>query len=149
MAVTAGWFGNVFLKLLNKEVDWDSDTIKVALFTNAHAPDQDVDVYYDAEHGMTEVSSGNGYTTGGATLANKSIGYTAGTNVIKLDADNAAWAASTITARYAVVYDSTPESNKPMLCYIDFGEDVASTAGTFTITWHDDGILTITPAVPA
>ena len=28
-----------------------------------------------------EVASGNGYTTGGATLSNKTLTYTAGTNV--------------------------------------------------------------------
>ena len=90
----------------------------------------------------------NGYTTGGATLANASIGYTAGTNVVKLDGDDVSWTSSTITARYAVIVDTTPGSSatNPVLGYVDFGADVASTNGTFTITWSTDGIFTITPA---
>ena len=141
MAVSTKVLGQAIASMLNKEVDWDSDTIKVALFTNAHAPDQDVDQYYDAAHGMTEVSNGNGYTTGGATLANKTATYTAGTNTYAYDADDVNWTTSTITARYAVVYDDTPGSNKPMLCYVDFGQDEVSSAGTLTIAWNASGVF--------
>ena len=146
MAVTAKWYGNAFLKALNKEIDWDTDTIKVQLHTSSYTPDPDA---HDYHADLTnEVANGNGYTTGGATLANKTIGYTGGTNVVKLDGDDVSWAAATITARYAVIVDTTPGSSatNPVLGYVDFGADVASTAGTFAITWHADGIFTITPA---
>lgn len=146
MAVTAKWFGNAFLKMLNKEIDWDSDTIKVSLHTSAYTPDQDAHDY--ANDLTNEVANGNGYTTGGATLGSKTIDYTAGTNVVKLDAADTVWSASTITARYAVIYDSTPGSaaTNPLLGYVDFGADVTSTNGNFTITWDGAGIFTITPA---
>lgn len=146
MAVSAKWYGNAFLKMLNKEIDWDSDTIKVSLHTSSYTPDQDA---HDYQNDLTnEVANGNGYTTGGATLANKSIGYTGATNVVKLDADDTSWAASTITARYAVIYDATPgtSATNPLLGYVDFGADVASSGGAFTITWDSAGIFTITPA---
>lgn len=146
MAVTAKWFGNAFLKMLNKEIDWDSDTIKVSLHTSAYTPDQDA---HDYQNDLTnEVANGNGYTTGGATLANKTITYTGATNVVKLDADDVSWAASTITARYAVIYDASPgtAATNPLLGYIDFGQDIVSTGGAFTVTWDSAGILTITPS---
>jgi hypothetical protein len=127
-------------------IDWLSDTIKVALFTDAHAPDQDVDEFYDGAHGLTEVSSGGGYTTGGATLASKTIGYTAGTNVIKLDAADTQWAAATFTARYAMVYDDTPASNKPIIGWLDFGANQSPANQTFIITWDATGIATLTVA---
>jgi hypothetical protein len=153
MPVTAKWFGQAIMQAFGSgsaggapNIDFLSDTIKVALFTSAHAPDQDTDVYYDGANGMIEVSNGNGYTTGGATLATKTLGYTAGTNVIKFDGDDVTWAASTITARYAEIYDDTPASNKPLLAYVDFGADVVSSAGNFTITWDAAGICLITPA---
>lgn len=141
-AVTSKMYGQFLRKALNKEVDWDSDTIKVMLCT-ALTIDQDGDVYL-ADVTKTEVASGNGYTTGGATLANKTITYAGGTNVIKLDADDAAWANSTITARYAVIYDDAPATNKPVLGYVDFGENKSSSTGTFTVAWNASGIATIT-----
>jgi hypothetical protein len=152
MAVSAKWFGQAIMQAFGSgsagnapNIDYLSDTIKVALFTNAHAPDQDVDVFYDAAHGMTEVT-GTGYSAGGATLGTKTLDYTGATNVIKFDAADTSWANSTITARYACIYDDTPAANKPFLGYVDFGADVSTTNGTFAITWDAAGILTITPA---
>jgi len=145
VAVTAKWFGKAPMKLLNKEVDFDTDVIKVMLCTSAYAPDQDVHAYKDA---VTNEVTGAGYTTGGATLANKTMDYTGATNVVKLDANDVSWANSTITARYAVIYDDTPatDATKPILGYVDFGEDKVSSNGTFTIQWHADGIFTVTAA---
>jgi len=144
MAVSAKWYGNAILKALNKEIDYDSDTIKVMLCTSSHTPDQDTHIYKDVS--ITNEVEGDGYTAGGATLASKTIAYTSGTNVIKLDAADVTWSDSTITARYAVIYDDTPVSNKPLLAYVDFGEDVSSTNGSFTIMWNASGIATITAA---
>jgi len=145
MAVTAKMFGNCLLKALNKEIDWDTDSIKVMLTTSTYTPDQDSHIYKSS---VTNEVTGTGYTAGGATLANKTIGYTAGTNVIKLDADDTVWSASTITARYAIIYDDTPatDATKPLIAYVDFGADAVSSAGTFTITWDAAGICTVTAA---
>lgn len=152
MAVTAKWFGQAIMQAFGSgsaggtpNIDWLSDTIKVSLHTSAMTPDQDTWVFKSSL--TNEVASGNGYTTGGATLASKTLDYTAGTNVIKFDAADTSWAASTITARYAVIYDDTPATDaaKPLLGYVDFGADVSSLAGAFTITWDAAGIFTITP----
>jgi hypothetical protein len=149
MTVSAYWYGKGFLSVWNKEIDWAADAIYVALCTSTYTPDQDTHDYYNDL--TNEVANGNGYATGGMLLPTPTIGYTAGTNVIKLDGGDCAWTASTITARYAVIYDSTPGSaaTNPLIAYIDFGADVSSVSGTFTITWHTDGILTITPTAPA
>lgn len=146
MAVTAKWFGNALMSAFNKELDFDSDTIKCALFTSAHAPDQDADRYYDAAHGMTEVAQAGNYTTGGATLTNPSLAYDGPTNTFKIDADDAVWATATITARYAVIYDATPSSNKPLLCFLDFGQDVSSSNGEYKIAFDSGGIATVNPS---
>jgi hypothetical protein len=145
MAVSAKWYGNAFLSMLNKEIDWASDVIKVALCTNAYTPSQDDHNYFDD---ITNEVSATGYTAGGATLGTPTIGYTGATNVVKLSGDNVSWANSTITARYAIVYDSSPGTagTNPLIGYVDFGADVSTTNGTFAITWDAAGILTITPA---
>lgn len=139
-------YGNFVVKSFNKEIDWDSDTIKVALLTNAYTPNQDAHDYYDdvVAHQVT----GTGYTSGGITLANKTNTYNSSTNVIVLDADDVTWASSTITARYAVIYDATPatDATRPLIGFVDFGSDQSSSNGNFTITWDSTGIVRVTVA---
>lgn len=139
-------YGQFLSQALNKEIDWDTDTIKVALLSNAYTPDQDAHNYLDDV--VAYEVTGTGYTAGGATLANKTNTYNSASNTIVLDADDTTWASSTITARYAVVYDASPATNatKPLIGYVDFGSDQASSNGNFTITWDATGIVRITVA---
>lgn len=139
-------YGQFISQALNKEIDWDTDTIKVALLTNAYTPDQDAHNYLD-DVVANEVTV-TGYTAGGATLANKTNTYNGASNVIVLDADDVTWSSSTITARYAVIYDASPATNatKPLIGYVDFGSDQSSSNGNFTITWDATGIVRITVA---
>lgn len=141
---TTKTYGSLIAKAFNKEVDFDTDTIKVALVSSSYTPNQDTHDYWDDV--ATNEVSGTGYTTGGATLANKSVTYTSGTNVTKFDADDVSWTSSTITARYAVIYDASPATNatKPLIGYVDFGSDQSSSSGTFSIVWDSAGIFTTT-----
>jgi len=146
MSVTAKMFGKFFLSTMNKELDLNSDAIKCALITAAHAPDQDVDQYWDAAHGMIEVGNSGTYAAGGAACGTPTIAYDAGTNVMNFDCDNIQWTGATITARYAIFYDSTPAANKPLIGYVDFGADVSCTNGTFDLTIATGGVFAITVA---
>jgi hypothetical protein len=138
-------YGQFLLKALNKEVDFDSDTIKVALLTSSYTPDQDAHDYFNDV--STYEATGTGYTAGGNTLASKTATYDSGTNVIVLDAADVTWSSSTVTARYAVVYDSTgTASTSALIGFVDFGSDQSSTNGNFTITWDSTGIVRITVA---
>ena len=139
-------YGQFLAQALNKEIDWDTDTIKVALLSNAYTPDQDAHNYFDDV--ATYEVTGVGYTAGGNTLANKTNAYNGATNTIVLDADDTTWSSSTITARYAAIYDATPATNatKPLIGYVDFGSDQSSSNGNFTITWDATGIVRITVA---
>lgn len=145
MAVTAKVYGLFQQSLANKEVDWNSDTIKCMLCTSSYIPDQDTHQYKSS---ITNEVTGTGYTAGGNTLASCTSGYTTATNVQMLDAADTSWATSTITARYAVVYDGTPatDATRPLVCYIDFGADVSSIGASFTIAWDAAGIVTLTAA---
>jgi hypothetical protein len=147
MAVTAKLYGNAVLGAFNKEIDWNSDTIKVSLHTSTYTPDQDA---HDFQDDLTnEVSAvGTGYTTGGNTLASPTAGYTAGTNVAKFSGANVTFTAVTLTARYAVIYDaqSGVAATNRLIAYIDFGADVSPVAGDLVITWNAAGIVTCTVA---
>lgn len=142
MAVTAKLYGLAVKSAFNGEIDFDTDTIKVSLHTASYVPDQDTHQYFSS---VTNEVTGTGYTAGGATLGTKTVTYTAGTNTLSLDAADTSWSGSTITARYAVVYKSTgTAATSPLIGYVDFGTDVSSTAGAFTITWDATGVVTAT-----
>jgi hypothetical protein len=142
MAVTAHAYGNAALKALNKEIDFDTDTVKVMLCTSAYTPNQASHAYKSS---VTNEVTGTGYTAGGATLASKTI--VSSGNVTTLDAADVTWATSTITARYAVIYESTgTDATSALIAYVDFGADVVSSGGNFTITWDVAGIVTLTAA---
>lgn len=141
MAVSAKVYASFFLTLENKEIDLDSDTLKVMLCTSSYTPNQTTHKY---KSDITNEVSGTGYTATGAALT--SVTATNSGLVFTLDAADTSWTTSTITARYAIVYDSTPstDATRPLIMYVDFGADVVSTAGTFLITWNASGLMTLT-----
>lgn len=141
MAVSAKAYGSLLAALFAGSINWGTDTIKVALCTSAYTPDQDT---HDFFNDITNEVTGTGYTAGGATLASKASTYTAGTNTTAIDAADVTWSSSTITARYAVVYKSTgTASTSPLIGLVDFGADVISSAGNFTITWDAAGVMSL------
>ena len=144
MAVTSKVYHKAITSVFNEEVDWAADTIKVMLLS-AYTPSQANHQYHsDVVGAGTEVANGNGYTTGGATLTDKTEAFAS--NVKQFDAADVVWSTSTITAAYAVVYDSTPGSSatNPVLCYVDFDGNVSSSGGNFTIAWDSTGVFTVT-----
>lgn len=146
MAVTAFQYGSAILKAFNKEIDWDSDTIKVALVSSAYTPNQDTHDYWDDV--VANEVSGTGYTAGGATLSTKTATYDTATNKTKLSGATVQWPGSTITARYAVIYDATPgtDATRPLIGYVDFGANQSTSNTTFEIVWNANGILEFTTA---
>ena len=126
-------------KMWDGSIDLDTDTIKVALVTSSYTPDRDVHDFFDD---ITNEVVGTGYSAGGASLANKAVNQNNTNDRAEFDADDAAWASSTITARAAVIYKSTGvASTSPLIAYIDFGSNYTSTNGTFTIAWSSNGIF--------
>lgn len=69
-----GMFASAFLKMLNKEIDFDTDTIKAMLCAAGYTPDLDA---HDYKNDVTNEVTGTGYTAGGATLASKTQTLTA------------------------------------------------------------------------
>lgn len=102
------------------------DTFKIALYTSSATLGATTTVYTTSDEVV-----GSGYTAGGNTLTNvtpTSSGTTAFT-----DFADTTWSTATITARGALIYNST-ETNKAV-CVLDFGSDKTSTAGNFTIVF--------------
>ena len=134
---------NSFKKdIQNGNIDLDTDTIKVMLVTSSYAADRDA---HTKRSDITNEVSGTGYSSGGAALANKSVTQDNTDDEGVFDADDQVWSSSSITARGAVLYKSRggASSADELICYIDFGADIISTNGNFTITWNAEGILNL------
>jgi hypothetical protein len=126
---------------MNGGIDLDTDTIKVALVTSTYTPDIDAHDNFDD---ITNEVTGTGYTAGGATLGSVTVTVDNTDDEGVFDAADTSWTSSTITARGAVIYKSTgTASTSKLICYVDFGSNITSTASTFQITWNSEGILNL------
>ena len=135
--MASGIYNRLKANLMNKEVDLEADTIKVALMASAHSFTATDNVW--SEVSSNELSTGGGYTAGGKALASKAV--TQGSST-KWDADDVAWTSATFTAAHAVIYDDTL-TNDDLIGSIDFGGNQSVSNGTFTIQWNVNGIVTL------
>lgn len=139
-------YGLVMKSMFNKEIDFDTDTVKVMLCTATYVPNQDTHQYKSS---ITNEVSGTGYTAGGVTVTGKTVTYTTATNTLMLDATtDPVFSTVTLTAiRYAVFYiDTGSSATSPLLCYMDFETDQAATAANLTIQLPASGILQVVAA---
>jgi hypothetical protein len=126
MAFTGNYTCNSFKSgLLSGDFDFDTDTIKMALYTNAATLDEDTAIYTT----VGEVSA-SGYTAGGVTLTVEK-GITNNTAFISF-ADATISVSTAFTARGALIYKD--DGSKPAICVLDFGSDKTATT-TFTVTF--------------
>lgn len=115
------------------------DTFKLALYTSSATLDANTTTYT-----TTNEVTGTNYTAGGGTLVNLGVvtsNNTASTGTGFTDFSDLTFANATITARGALIYNSTPSANSnantaltdAAVAVLDFGSDKTSTDGDFTI----------------
>ncbi len=111
--------------------------LKIMLLGAAYEPDAAHAVLADvATHEIT----GDGYTAGGQALQNVSA-QASGEGAV-LVADAPLWPDSSISARYAVVYDATDGGDGALVRLLDFTELKASDGGPFEIVFDaTDGVM--------
>ena len=102
------------------------DTFKLALYDNSASFTAATTAYT----ATNEVGNSGSYAAGGGTLTNVTP-TTSGTTALTDFAD-LEFTSATITARGALIYNSTASGN-PTVAVLDFGADKTSTTGTFTI----------------
>jgi hypothetical protein len=103
-----------------------ADTFYLALYTSSATLDATTTAY-----SATNEVSGTGYSAGGQALT--TVAPTSSGTTAFLDFDDETWTTATITARGALIYNST-QSNKAV-AVLDFGADKTSTAGDFTVVF--------------
>lgn len=130
MAFTGSYLTNTYIEKLHAaQIDISTHTFRVALYTNSATLDATTTAYT----ATGEVATGGGYTAGGTTVTlTYSVVLTNRGYVPIIDISDATWAASTITARGAMLYDDTAAGNPAMLI-IDFGSDKSTSGTSFTV----------------
>ena len=112
-------------------IDFDTDTFKMILVTSSYTAAKT----HAKRSDVTNEVSGTGYTTGGNAAA---VTCTKDNTNNREDITFAitSWTTATITARAGVIYKSRGglASADELVAYVDFGADVTSTAGTFSVT---------------
>ena len=130
--------------------DYNSDTLKAAIFNNTGTPDQTAAAastgYNTGQWVTANEASNGGWSAGGLALASVTSAFAS--NVYTLDAaDTANGSAATISdTRGCLIYDdtlTTPVADQG-ICYLAFGGLTAVTAGTLTIQYNASGILALT-----
>jgi len=111
----------------------DSDVIMIALYTSSASLSAATDGYVTSG----QVANGNGYTTTGVALANKTVAENSTSGVF--DADDPQWTNATFTARGALIYNKTlgdaTSNARGAIAILDFGGDFSVSGGTFKIVF--------------
>jgi hypothetical protein len=129
--------------------DYDTDSIKAALYNNTTAPDNDVtqanSAYAVGQWVVgNEVSEAGPWAVGGIALASKTIDVSAADVVMMDAADTASSAGADLAAVFGcLVYDDTL-TPKAGVCYNYFGGTNSVTNGVFTIVWNANGVYRFT-----
>jgi hypothetical protein len=117
------------------------DTFKLALYTSSASIDANTTAY----SASNEVSSAN-YSAGGGALVNLGVVTsvnTASAGVGFTDFSDLTFSNVTLTARGALIYNTTPSANSnanttltnAAVCVLDFGTDKTATNGDFTVVF--------------
>lgn len=126
MAIIQGPATSFKTELLGGIHDLDTDTLKIALYASSASLGPETTIYTS-----TGEVTGTGYSAGGAILTSPVIS-SSGT-IAYMDFADVAWAASTITARGALIYNSS-KANRA-IWVLSFGLDRISASSTFTLVF--------------
>jgi len=121
---------NSYKQEILEGVHASGDTYKIALYTSSATLGATTTAY-----SVTNEVSGAGYDAGGINLSGFASGLSNGTAYITFA--DATWSSATISARGCLIYNSS-KSNKAVAVF-DFGGDIVSTNGTFTVDLPDAG----------
>lgn len=128
MAITQGMCTSFKVGLLNGSFNFGSGTtqvFKIALYTSTATLGASTTAYSTSNEVVAA-----GYTAGGQTLTINTIPTSGGTTAY-LDFADVTWAASSITARGALIYKTG--GGNPAVAVLDFGADKTSSNSNFVV----------------
>jgi hypothetical protein len=130
MAITQA-IANAFKKqLLEADMDFASaspDKFKLSLYTSSATLNSTTTAYTSTN----EATAGGDYSAGGGALVGTTTSISAG--VARVDFSDLSFTGVTLTARGALIYNTSSATVNAAVAVLDFGSDKTATAGTFTI----------------
>lgn len=145
MAATCIWYGlaikDQWGTTAADRIDFVTDTIKASLHTSTYTVNQDTDQYFNSA--TNELTTGGGYTAGGATLTGKTLTYDGPSNTVRFKATDVTWTAATLTARKMVIRkDTGTGTTSHLMGVVDFGADQSPAGVDFVVKGDPtDGFL--------
>jgi len=125
MALTQGLTTSFKTQILNGVHALTTDVLYIALYTSTASLGDTTTVYT-----TTGEVTGTGYSAGGILVTGVTV--SSSNKVAYVSFTNPSWPSSTITARGALLYN-TSRSNAS-IAVLDFGADKSSSNSTFTLT---------------
>ena len=134
MAITQAICNTFKKELLDGDHDFDTggDVFKLALYTSAATLNSSTTVYTSTN----EVPASGQYTAGGGALVNSGTSVVGG--VAFCDFADLSFTGVTLTARGALIYNTSATVANAAVAVLDFSSDKTATDGTFTVIFPAD-----------
>ena len=130
MAITQAICNSFKKQLLEADMNFKQtggDAFKLALYSSTATLNSATTSFTTT----AQVPNSGQYTSGGGTLVNLGTSITAG--VARVDFADRSFTGVTLTARGALIYNTSSDTTNASVCVLDFGADKTATSGTFTI----------------
>jgi hypothetical protein len=134
MAITQAICNSFKQELLEGDHNFDTggDVFKLALYTSAATLNSSTTVYTSTG----EVTPSGQYTSTGGTLVNSGTSQIGG--IAFCDFADLSFTGVTLTARGALIYNTSATVANAAVAVLDFTADKTATSGTFTIVFPAD-----------
>jgi hypothetical protein len=133
MAITQAICNSFKKQLLEADMNFKQtggDKFKLALYSST-ATLNSATTAYPGDSTGGQVGNTGQYTQGGGLLVNLGTSISAG--VARCDFADRSFTGVTLTARGALIYNTSSDTTNASVCVLDFGADKTATSGTFTI----------------
>ena len=130
MAITQAIANSFKKQLIEGDQNFKSsggDKFKIALYASSATLNSATTVYTTSG----EVSNTGTYSAGGGALTNGGTSIAGGVAIV--DFQNISFTGVTLTARGALLYNTSSAVSNAAVAALDFGGDKTATSGTFTI----------------
>jgi len=130
MAITQAICNTFKKQLLEADMNFKSsggDNFKLALYSSTATLTSTTTAY----SATSEVSNSGQYAAGGGALVNNGTSISAG--VARCDFADRSFTGVTLTARGALIYNTSSDTTNASVCVLNFGADKTATSGTFTV----------------
>src|SRR6056300_701804 len=130
MAITQALANSFKKELLEADHDFTQttgDKFKIALYTSSATLNSATTSYTTSQ----EVGASGSYSAGGGDLTGQNTSVASGVAIV--DFADLSFTGVTLTARGALIYNTSSAVTNAAVAVLDFGADKTATSGTFTV----------------